>query len=58
MKRIFLALLILTLVLIDALTFHDFFKPGEHLTPVQYMFGLVSIPLVFILSKDLIQNKI
>jgi len=50
------ALLIIGFLTVDALFFHDTFKPGEVTTLPQYLTGLLSLP-VFVLSLETLLSR-
>jgi hypothetical protein len=53
--KLLIGLLLLSFLAIDWLTFHDVLKPEEHFTPVQYMMGVVSVPTMALLLRDLLK---
>ena len=48
----------LILLVIDFLIFHDYFKPGETYTLVEYLIGLASILIIVVFGSLLIRNRI
>jgi hypothetical protein len=48
MRKILYFVLIIGFLAVDFLFFHDFFKPGETITPAQYLTGTLSIPVLVI----------
>ena len=55
MKKVLYIVLIVALLMIDFLIFHDFFS-GESYTVTEYLTGIVSIPLIIVLA-DLLREK-
>lgn len=53
MKKILALALIIGFLAVDFLFFHDILKPGEAISPAQYMTGVLSI-LVFGLSLSIL----
>jgi hypothetical protein len=53
--KLLIGLLLLSFLAIDWLTFHDVLKPAEDFTPVQYLMGVVSIPTMALLLRDLLK---
>ena len=51
MRRIVVAVIMVTLVLIDGLEFHDLLEPK---TLPEILTGLVSIPILVLMSMDLL----
>jgi hypothetical protein len=49
MKKVISIFLIMGFLFVDFLFFHDAFKPGETISPAQYLTGILSFP-VFALS--------
>jgi hypothetical protein len=48
MRKILYFVLIIGFLAVDFLFFHDLFKPGETITPAQYLTGILSIPVLII----------
>ena len=55
--KLLIIIIIITLIVIDFLIFHDYFKTGENYTLVEYLTGIVSIPVILILGWFLIKYK-
>ena len=53
MRRAFAIVIILTLLVIDFLEFHDLFEPK---TLPEILTGLVSVPIVLLLGLDLLKR--
>ena len=49
--------LIVGFLAIDWFLFHDLFKPGEKYNFVQYLTGLLSLPVLVIAVQSLCRNK-
>ena len=49
MNKLFAIVLVAGFVAVDFLFFHDMFKPGERITPAQYLTGFLSL-LVFVVA--------
>jgi hypothetical protein len=56
MKRLLTMLLIVGFLAVDFLFFHDFFKAGEIITLPQYLTGILSLPVLFISLKSLLDR--
>jgi hypothetical protein len=56
MRKIIDMLLIIGFLFVDFLLFHDIFKAGEQNTLVQYLTGLLSIPVIIISMKSLLKK--
>ena len=54
MRRVLDIGLIVGLLAVDFLFFHDILKPGEAPTPAQYMTGLLSIFVIAICGQSLL----
>ncbi len=48
--------LILGFLAVDFFFFHDFFKPGEVITLPQYMTGFLSIPVLIMSLRSLLET--
>lgn len=48
--------IILALILVDFLIFHDFLKASEHYTLTEYLTGIVSLFVFFLLGNFLIKK--
>jgi hypothetical protein len=46
MRKLIDIALIAGFLMVDFLFFHDILKPGENITPAQYLTGLLSIPVL------------
>jgi hypothetical protein len=57
MKQTISISLILGFLFVDFLFFHDIFKPGEVITPAQYLTGLLSFPAIVIFAKSLLKTQ-
>ncbi len=53
MRKLISALVVLALVFVDFLFFHDFFKPGETISLAQYLTGAASLGAFYLLVPDL-----
>lgn len=56
MQKLTDVVLILGFLFIDFILFHDYFKPGETTTVVQYLIGILSIVVFFRLGYSLARN--
>jgi hypothetical protein len=56
MKKALIILLIISLIVLDFLIFHDFFS-GERYTFAEYLTGVVSVPIIIILASLLRKNR-
>ena len=57
MKKLFSLELMLGFLFVDFLFFHDVFKPGEITSFSQYLTGVLSIPVIIISLKNLVEHK-
>ena len=48
--------LILGFLAVDFLFFHDILKPGETISPAQYLVGLLSIPVIIVSTQSLLKK--
>ena len=55
-KKALAILLIAGFLSVDFLFFHDILKPGEVLTPPQYLTGLLSIPVIVVAFLYLLKD--
>ena len=57
MRKACWAALILGLLFVDFLYFHDIFKPGEVTTMAQYLSGALSVPVILYSAHALLSHK-
>jgi hypothetical protein len=55
MRKLLAVVLILCFLFVDMLFFHDIFKPGEVTTLPQYLTGILSVPVIILAAKSLLQ---
>lgn len=54
--KVLKAVIIIFLLIIDWLIFHDLFKGGERYTVTEFLTGLVSIPVIIIFGFELFRR--
>jgi hypothetical protein len=57
MKKIISIILIVGLLFVDFLFFHDIFKPGETTSIAQYLTGILSLPVFAVSIQELLKNN-
>ena len=57
MKKALAVTLIVGVLIVDFLFFHDILKPGEVITFPQYLTGLLSIPVILLAGQYLIRGE-
>jgi hypothetical protein len=56
MKKVLDAVLIAGFLAVDLFFFHDFFKAGEIITLPQYLTGLLSVIVIILSAKSLLED--
>jgi hypothetical protein len=57
MRKILDITLIIGFLAVDFLFFHDLLKPGETITPPQYLTGILSVPIILLSVQSLLKNQ-
>ena len=57
MKKLLAAIIILGFLFVDFLFFHDLFKAGESTSVAQYLTGILSIVVIVIAVKVLVEGR-
>lgn len=56
MKKLIYIILIFGFLFVDFIFFHDVFKPGETTSLGQWLTGLLSIPVIIVSIKSLLDS--
>ena len=57
MKKLLALTLIIGFLAVDFLFFHDILKPGETITPAQYLTGALSVVVFIFATQFLLQGN-